>query len=416
MLPEAVPADASQKNGWEKVAWVIWLAALGAVLCRVLLTPSDWQSVYPVYHTAGFNWRAGQSLYLFPGDLVVKPQYRYSPAAAALQSPFTFLPERVASLLWRLLNVVVYLGAFVWWLRTSVPRRLGSGEVAALLLLILPISLGSINLGQANVLIIGLLLATVAATANGRWALAGGCSALGGFLKIYPLALGMLLAVIYPRRFLPWFVLALAIFFTLPFAFQDAHYVAGQYSEWIRNLLVDDHSDWSTTPGSRDLRLLLTVVGPTPGHRVYLALQLVGAAGCAVLAMALRRRGWSKERLLTCLLAVASCWMVLLGPGIESCTYILVAPTLAWMLVEAFVEPAPLVVRSLLLVSYGLLLAAIVATWFPNGTRTVHAYGLHPLAALLLLAAVLLQEYRWFAQLRSELSLSGEGGIAVGAT
>lgn len=408
MQPNGIVDKASRRNAWEKVAWAVWLVALLAILGRVLFTAKDWQSVYPVYHTAADNWRAGNSLYLLVGDTVAKPWYRYSPTIAPLLSPFSLLPEKIAGLLWRLLNVVVYLSAFAWWLRAAAPRSLGRSETAVLFLLIVPLSLGSLNLAQANVLLIGLLLATVAASAEGRWPLAAGCSALAASLKIYPLALGLLLAVAYPRRLLPWLLAALLFALVLPFAFQDPLYVAAQYADFLRMLTQSNQVGWLGAPGNRDLRLLLSVVGVAPSQGVYLALQLGSAAACAALCLALIRLSWPPKRLLTCLLALAVCWMVLFGPGIESCTYILIAPTLAWTLLDTLVEPTFAAARALVLSSYGLFLAAIVANWFPNGTQAVHAYGLHPLGAVLLLGAVALQEYRWFTRSRSERQSSAD--------
>src|SRR5262249_32946684 len=143
--------------------------------------------------------------------------------------------------------------------------------------------------------------------------------------------------------------------------------------------------------------------------------QLGSAAGCAALCWFLSRRGWPQKRLLTFTLALGCCWMVLFAPGIESCTYILIAPTLAWTLLDTVAEPTYFAARALAFSSYGLFLATTAANWFPHGTRTVHAYGLHPLGAVLLLGAVALQEYRWFSRSRSETVLPAAMATAARA-
>ena len=46
-----------------------------------------------------------------------------------------------------------------------------------------------------------------------------------------------------------------------------------------------------------------------------------------------------QRELLTAVVALAACWMMLLGPATESCTYILLAPTLAWAVLESWLVP-----------------------------------------------------------------------------
>ena len=177
--------------------------------------------------------------------------------------------------------------------------------------------------------------------------------------------------------------------------------MATQYSDWVRALTQCSESDWHSTIPNRDLRLLLKIWNLSPSQELYLCLQIGGAALVAILCLAVRLRGLPERRLLTFVLAIACCWMVLLGPGIESCTYILLTPSLAWTLISSFIDSDHPSVRWMLLSSYGILLVCLVASWFPNGTSTVHGFGLHPVAALLALSALLLQEYRRTARSRS---------------
>src|SRR5262249_57832635 len=84
---------------------------------------------------------------------------------------------------------------------------------------------------------------------------------------------------------------------------------------------------------------------------------------------------------------LACCWMTLLGPATESCTYVLLAPGLAWWLLEARRERRARAAQGLLWASYGLLLAAQCTAWLPWG-RELHNLGIHPAAALLFLATL----------------------------
>jgi hypothetical protein len=88
------------------------------------------------------------------------------------------------------------------------------------------------------------------------------------------------------------------------------------------------------------------------------------------------------------LLGLAGCWMTLFGPVVESFTYILVGPTLAWMLLEAWEERRPAVYRALLVASWVVFTLASAAVWVTLSTP-LHNLGPHPLAGSLLLACLL---------------------------
>src|SRR5206468_3756597 len=101
--------------------------------------------------------------------------------------PFSLLPDALGGVLWRLLGAGLFLGGFAWWARRVLPGRLSARETAALWLLLLPLCLHSLNNGQSNVHVIGLLLIAVAAAAERRWNLAAICVAVAFCFKVYPL-------------------------------------------------------------------------------------------------------------------------------------------------------------------------------------------------------------------------------------
>jgi hypothetical protein len=86
-------------------------------------------------------------------------------------------------------------------------------------------------------------------------------------------------------------------------------------------------------------------------------------------------------------------WMLLLGPSTESCTFILLAPALAWSCLEAIREPGLSWRRCLLYGSGGLFLAAVAMGAFPSAVR-LHSLGIHPLATLLYLLYLLTETTR----------------------
>src|SRR5262249_28849320 len=145
---------------WHRLALALWAAVVVGICVRVLLVPRA-SSVYPIFASAGRGWLHGEALYPGPEGL---DTFRYSPPGAGLFAPLGLLPDALGGCLWRLLNAAVYLAAFAWWRRAALPggETLRRGTLAALWLLLLPLSVGNLNNGQSNLLVTGLLLAAVA--------------------------------------------------------------------------------------------------------------------------------------------------------------------------------------------------------------------------------------------------------------
>jgi hypothetical protein len=371
---------------WQRLAISLWATILLVLCLRGLLNGRS-NSVYPIFAEAGRRFLAGVDLYRGEGG-----QYRYSPLVAALFVPFTVCPDSLGGVLWRLLNAAVYLTAIAWWCRFVLAGCLTASQQAILYLLIVPLSVGSLNNAQSNPLVLGLLLASVAAVAQQRWNLASGCVALACLFKLYPIAVGLLLATVYPRRFAARLLIAVLIGLALPFLLKPFPYVLEQYAGWFHHLQTDDRQQLPVELWYRDLRLLCRSCHVPLGPSTYRLIQLLMAAGAAALCIAGRLAGWQERRLLSFLFALGCCWMTLFGSATESCTYILLAPTLAWALLDAWLRPHPWWLRGLLGASFGLLALTQAAVWFPGGAQQVHVLGTHPLAALLLLVGVVGKE------------------------
>jgi hypothetical protein len=371
-----------------RLVLAVWAGIVLVICARVLLSPRA-NSVYPIFAEAGRRWLAGEGLYPEPGGPLNLDRFRYSPLVAALFAPLGLLPNGVGGCLWRLLNAAVYLGAFTWWCRAVLPGgwTLSAGRAAALWLLLVPLSVGSLNNGQSNPLVAGLLLAAVAGVAHRRWNLAAACVAGACLFKGYPLAVGLLLAAVYPRRFAPRLGLTLAVGLALPLVLQRPAFVLGQYGEWLQALGADDRAAVPVSNCYRDLWMLCRMARVPLTREGYLVLQLATGAGAALLCVAGRRAGWSRRVLLTGLLSLGTCWMILCGPATESSTYILLAPVLAWAVLTAWEGAGPGWGRGLVYASLGLLLVGQIACWFPLG-KQLHALGIQPLAALLLAVAL----------------------------
>jgi hypothetical protein len=387
MRPEALRHTFRRSDLWVRWAVVLWAALTVIVCARGALQPQK-RNLYFTWRTAGGDWVQGADLYR-PYFVPPLDQFRYSPPVAALLAPWHWLPEWAGNVLWRLLNAGALLGGLAWWLRAGAPAATTARQAAGIFLLVAPLALGSLNNGQPNPLLTGLLLASVAGVASGRWGAAAAAMALAVALKVYPLALGLLLVAAYPRRFGLRLALALALLAALPYLCQEPGYVSRQYALWYERLRpADEHRrHWPDEIAYRDLWLLLRVWGVPLTVSAYQAVQLAAAAGCAALVASLRWRGRPESAVGLAALTLGSAWMMLLGPATESCTYVVLAPALGWWLVQAHLARgradrwAPAAAQALGL-SAGLLGLCVLAGLSPNVTR-FHGLGLHPLAALL---------------------------------
>lgn len=387
MPPEAPPsstasggAPAARWDRWVRAAVLVWIIVVGVVCVRAAVQPYK-RTLYTTWAQAGADWVNGEDLYrdTWAPD---QDQFRYSPLVAALLVPFHYLPVRLGGVVWRLLNAGVLLGGFAWWLRTA-PKVRTARQRGILFLLLMPLSLSSLNNGQPNPLVIGLLLAALAAVARDRWTLAAGFVALATALKLYPVAIGMLLAATYPRRFTPRLLLALALAAMLPFACQNWTYVREQYMHWFQRLGKDQRWDWPPHMAYRDLWLLIRIFHVPLTPRGYVGVQLAAATGCALLCVAARLRAWPRRDVLAAILALGTCWMTLCGPATESSTYILLAPALAAALLNAEFGHWPWLAAWMVRVAFLLFLICVLRGIWP-GVNRIHGLGLQPQGALLL--------------------------------
>lgn len=395
----------------EQTVAIVWGVILLVICIRVSISPRA-HSVFPIFSTAGAHWRHAQELYFpyfFDPDLDV---FRYSPPAAALFAPWSAFPERVGNVFWRLCNAAIYLVALSWWAKAVLPVCLSRSHQAFLFLLAVPLSIVCLNNGQSNVLLIALLLGATAAVHSGRWNLAAACVALAVLFKVYPIAIGLLFTLLFPRKFGARLILALVVGLGLPFLLQNPGYVARQYIHWWNLMMADNRHDRPVSNlCSRDLWLLIRLVHFPINFFGYRVIQLLLGGGIALLGLAGRRSLWPQHRLLTRAFSLGCCWMVLCGPATESCTYILLAPTLAWAVIEATLDRRPLWSRLLPWCSFVLFGLSQITSWFPENARML-LLGILPIAGVVLLVGLLetgireLFQNRGICQKRPELRLA----------
>jgi hypothetical protein len=368
---------------WNKCAWIVWTAALVILILRPLLLSHRGTS-YDTYQFAGSHWLQGENIYSHWMGFV------YSPVVAAFFAPFAYLPSPLANILWRILNAAFLLGGLAAILKTNLFPGIKQSNFGLLYILLVPLAVGNIDISQANPLVEGLLLLAIAAVYAERWNSAALCVAIATCFKIYPIAVGLLICLIAPKRFSWRMLIALLLLLVIPFLFQHWSYVSNQYNAWIATRASDDRRQWPIEKLPLDLWFLIHWVGGLPiPPKIYSLIQLGTAGALAFFCAVQTWRGWAKNRVLIGLFCLVSIWMTLCGPATESYTYLILAPAVILALVQAFDADQPVELRALVSAAFILqLLAATRASFLPH-FKPSWALSIQPVSALVFLVYTL---------------------------
>jgi hypothetical protein len=360
----------------------LWSAVLLGICIRIGLVSRD-HDVFATYADAGRKWINSQPLYSYTRGFV------YSPLIAALFAPFSRFPHWLGGILWRLLTGSVFLAGIFLWLKQGLHAEILQSRYWLVFLFILPLSLGNFNNGQVNPLITGLLMIAIVAAHRRQWILSAVCLGLTAYLKIYPLSVGLLLVLLYPRQ-LGWrLFVTLVLMGALAFALQHPSYVLEQYQRWFGTRAADDRrTNMDIAP--RDFAMLLKALHINLSSRILLILQLLAGIGTAAVCIYGRIRHWSEDRLLVALFTLGTCWMLLFGPSTEDATYAMIAPPLALAVAQAFGEKIPGWMRSLVCSSYAVLLIGLVLNAFFSLKKTPYTMSVQPFGALMFLVYVVI--------------------------
>jgi hypothetical protein len=380
------PACVSRAIGLDRLARGLWAVVIVMIAVRVAFSPHR-NSVFDVFRAAGSRWLAADELYPRAGEFL------YSPLAAAFFAPFARLPEALGGILWRLGTALPYFLIADFWLGRNYPESDRARGVG--LLLLLALSVGNLNNGQASPLILALLCAALIAAGSERWDLAALCITVAAFFKLYPLAFGLLLAALYPRK-LAWrlAVMVGALFF-LSLLLQKPGYALAQYRSWFVCLGADHRRLADGVGHWRDVWLLLRLAGIPISVSQYAAVQVASGVALACFCLwAQRVKRWAADRLLLGILALGACWVVLFGPSTELATYVFLAPAFAVAGAGVFGNangPKPIgPVQALLLGSFiWLATAELLNAWVPSLRRSLPLHALQPIGALGFCASVL---------------------------
>jgi hypothetical protein len=386
MIVDHETESSSSAHFCVNLAIVLWSLAFVLLCGRSLVLKVDHHSVYHVFTGAAQNWMQGMPLYKVGSS----EEFRYSPLVAALFVPFYAMQPRIGQFLWRSVNFGVYVSGLWYCCEAGLPRIFSRSQRAALFLLVLPLSIGSLNNAQSNPLLIGLMLIAVAAVLEDRWTLSAMAIALATLFKLYPIVLGLLLILAYPKRFTWRLMVCLAAGALLPFVFQHAQYVIDQYKDWKHYLVTEDRQRGPMSDWYRDFRAVWHIYISPMSLGVYLLIEIATGAMIALLCMLGRLRNWPRRLLLTFMLSLGCCWMTALGPATESATYILLAPSLVWAMIEAETTSWRIAYCAV----FGLFLVSQLAINLPNGRWFRDSLQPLPVAGLLFLLILVVDAVR----------------------
>ncbi|HEX7449258.1 MAG TPA: glycosyltransferase family 87 protein [Pirellulales bacterium] len=362
---------------WQSFARNCWILLIVGLAIFALVRPYS-HSVYDIYVGASRRWIAGEDIYVR-----TREYYRYSPLFAVLLTPLAVLPDGASAALWKLLNCGVFAWGLIAWGRRLVDASWTQNERAALLLLAMPLSLHSMYNSQANLMMLGSLLLGLAAAAEEKWNRSALWLAWGTLIKGYPLALAMLVGALFPRRFVPRYLAALALGLLLPFAAQRPAVVVAQYQSWLHHLA---DSTEIMRERLRSIDQLFVIYSQPLSQQTFAMIGMAGGALVFLLCMHARWQGRTRRELLTLTFLWFSLWVVLCGPATESCTYVVAAPAIAWAVIEVWRRGRPAYERAAMVASL-LMMGPAVTDMFGKLIRNfANEHGSQPVGALLLLA------------------------------
>lgn len=374
---------------WLVAARNTWLAVIVGLSIHAFCLPYS-HSVYDVYQLAARRWLAGDDMYL-----PAREHYRYSPLFAVALTPLAVLPDGASAAGWKLINCGVLAWGLYAWSRRLCPKTLSANEAAAVLLLAFPLALHSLYNSQANLMMLGSLLLGLAAAAEAKWQRAALWLAWATLIKGYPLALAMVLTVLFPWQFAARYLLALSVGLLLPFAAQRPAVVVSQYASWWHHLR---DSTEIMRERLRSVDQLFVVFGQPISERTFALFGLLAGVAVLVVCLSIVRRLSDRREILFRTFLWFSLWVVLFGPATEACTYVVAAPAVGWALVDAWHRRSWWLERALL-VSSLLMMGPMVTDMFGKIIRNFsNEHGSQPIGALLLLVWLAVE---WRRRIRS---------------
>jgi hypothetical protein len=326
-MGDTTTVPSATRSRWTSIALGLWVLLALAVAVKTTANPGV-KSVFPKNATHALDWWKGESLYRYTPGL---GHFPYLPTHAILLTPFAVLGLAAGGILWTWLNMAVY----VIGLRRLIADVLGEParrrEATYLFLAMIGAIRGIWN-AQGNAIIIGLFMLAAAALVRRRWWLAAVLMTIPVHMKTWPIAMALLLVLIFPRPMLWRFAVALAAGLLLPFATQKPSVVLWQYHNWLDYMLRISESGGNY----RDLRSLLHEFRIPPSPRLWLVFQMMTGLAIAAWCLWIRPKLADRDKVLMLALAAGAAWCMVFGVATEYNTVVVLAPAACWILITSF--------------------------------------------------------------------------------
>jgi glycosyl transferase family 87 len=296
----------------ERLAWVVWgVVFLGCGVLSVL-RPGVREVVH-VYREASRAWLSGRDIY---------PGIDYPPTFVVLFAPFAKLPVSVCEIVWRALQLTVYLSSLKRLAKvvSLAPPRL----FFFISLLSLPAALGSIRSGQTNLMLAGSMAHAASAWIAGRRLSAATWLTVAVVAKPIGIVMVLLLAAV-DLAMVPWLVAGLLFSAAFPLLFDPWPYVIHQYKAWFADILA--------VAASRENRFDdLTGLFRALHWEVPAAWMWIGRVVAAALTLLIWRAAsarFAKRRSGLFLLGLSASYLMLFNPRTESNGYVILSHAIA---------------------------------------------------------------------------------------
>jgi hypothetical protein len=308
------------------LALALWI--LPMLVITIMVASRPWhRTVTPTYHRAVENWWAHKDLY---ADF----DYHYLPQFVPLFAPFHLLPPQIGETLWRWVAAAL-LAWGLWRLLRSLAGSQAPKRFLQATLICLPLCLPALRNGQANALLAGLFLLSIAFLTEKKWWEAALCMVLSLAVKQFSVVLlGLAVLVYAPLR---WRIAAgLLALAALPFLFGPPDYVIAQHRAAFAHLQV-----CATVTEHRfaDLNGIFRTLGWQLPPAVSSWVR-AGAGGLMLLVWWLGARRLPEWPRAAWLYALAASYLMLFNPMTEANSYVILAPALATWAAWALGQPA----------------------------------------------------------------------------
>jgi hypothetical protein len=365
---------------------LLWFLSVAIVCVRIYRYPGS-HSVFVAYREAGEAWIHQSQIYGTPGTFL------YSPLIAALYSPFALISQNVSEVVWRLLIGLALPLAL--WFNARTLFDFSKKQFACLFLLILPLTLSSLNNGQANIIIIVLFLLAAGSAWQSRWFTCACCAAFAVYWKIYPIAFALLLTIIFPKKLTVRIFLALIGLFVVSLLLQKPSYVLQEYGSWFVNLVADRRRAHEYYGRWRDFYLLVRLIGIPISTIWWWILEATAGVIAATICLLGTIRRWPPVTLLFGAMSLAIVWILLFGPATEAATYVLIAVPCAYLLIFGWCDVSQPALQITSTIAYlGFVTAHMLNSWFQIKRNVYLVHAIQPCFTLCFCVAL----FFWWKQ------------------